>query len=63
MIKSWVGLQGIDAVSPLKERLRAQLAHVAAANRRCLLCLEGAAHGLSFKLKRHDNVSFHPAGL
>ena len=46
MIKSWVGLQGSDAVSLLKERLRAQLLHVAAANRRCLLCLEGAAHGL-----------------
>ena len=36
-------LQGSDAVSLLKERLRAQLVHVAAAYKRCLLFLEGSA--------------------
>lgn len=42
-LKPWLLLQGSDAVSMLKEKLRAQLVRVAGAYSRCVLCLEGSA--------------------
>ena len=35
-------LQGSNTTSMLKEKLRAQLVHVAAAYSRCVLCIEGS---------------------